>query len=90
MGANNSGIACGYLDIAPRFSGNYNSVGNMLSAIAGILGPMVVAALLQAYGPDMGWSFSFLLTAGLSIIALGFWVVFQSSDINHKLNNPEC
>ena len=36
LGANNSGLGCAYLDLAPRFSGNFNSCGNCVAAIAGM------------------------------------------------------
>lgn len=75
---------------APRFSGNYNSLGNMLAAVAGIMGPMVVSALLGAYGNSKGWTAVFLLTTLVSVFASAMWVLFQSSVVDDRLNKPQA
>lgn len=44
-----SGSRCGYMDISPNFSFAMNSIGNTCGSIAGILGPLIVAAFLTSY-----------------------------------------
>lgn len=88
LGANNSGLGCAYLDLAPRFSGNFNSCGNCIAAVAGIAGPLVVSSLISNYGTDEGWKLSFYLTTVMSTVASLAWIVFQKSEINIVLNSP--
>lgn len=88
LGANNAGLGCAYLDLAPRFSGNFNSCGNSIAAVAGIAGPLVVSSLISSYGTDEGWKLSFYLTTAISTIASLAWICFQKSEIDMVLNSP--
>ena len=88
LGANNSGLGCAYLDLAPRFSGNFNSCGNCIAAVAGIAGPLAVSSLISTYGTDQGWKLSFYLTMAISTLASLAWVCFQKSEIDVVLNSP--
>lgn len=88
LGANQSGLACAYLDVAPNFSGQYNTVGNTMSALAGIFGPIVVSQFTVAYEGTPGWRATFYLTLGIVIVSLSMWAKYQTSDIIPKLNNP--
>lgn len=63
-------------------------IGNTLGAIAGIVGPIVVAAFSEDYGGIAGWRATFFLTAGTCAVATAAWVVFQRSDTNAALNCP--
>ena len=88
LGASQSGLACCYLDICPVFSPQLNTVGNTISALLGIVGPIVVSKLLTAFPGEWGWRCVFLGTTGLSVVSLFFWRVYQTSDIDHKINTP--
>ena len=87
FGSIQSGLACVYMDVAPNFSSEINTVGNLLGAIAGTLGPITVSLLVGAFG-SAGWRITFYITAGLSLIALIAWARYQTSDIIPELNNP--
>jgi MFS family permease len=88
LSGSNSGLSCSYLDLAPKFSGNYNSVGNMIGAIAGLLGPIVVAQCTEAWPGIEGWRIVFIITTLLSISASIIWYLYQSSEIDVTLNSP--
>ena len=88
LGANQSGYACAYLDIAPNYSGQYNAAGNTLSALAGIVGPIAVAQFTVTYPGSAGWRATFYLTAAICGVSLLLWALFQSSDIIDVLNRP--
>jgi MFS family permease len=81
-------VACAYLEVSPRYSTLFNTIHNTAGAVAGILGPIIVAALTSAFPGVWGWRFAFILTAGMSALALSFWYVFQTSEVVPKLNNP--
>ena len=53
-GASNSCLGCCYLDVAPRFSAQFNAVGNTFSALGGIASPLFVAQILGMFpgNPD--------------------------------------
>jgi ACS family sodium-dependent inorganic phosphate cotransporter len=87
-GAGQSGLGCAYSDVAPNYSSSLNSIGNTISAIAGIVGPIVVAAFISDYPDPWGWRGAFFLTMGMSLIALVPWVLFQTSLIVPELNMP--
>ena len=87
LGFNATGVALFYLDIFPRFSGIVNTIGNTLSAGAGILGPVVASDLLVRYG-EAGWDYLFLLTLAMSITAFAAWLVFGTTEIDPVLNSP--
>lgn len=89
FGANQSGLGCAYLDIAPRYSSVYNSLGNTIGSGAGIIGPLIVSHLLESYDKSItGWRVFFFITFGMSLFILVLWVLFQTSTIMHILNNP--
>lgn len=82
------GVACAYLEVSPRYSSLFNTIHNTAGAVAGILGPVIVAALTSAYPGVWGWRYVFILTACMSAVALGMWYVYQTSEVVPKLNNP--
>ena len=61
-GSNQSGLACIFSDIAPLYSTSLNTLGNTMSAIAGIVGPIIVSAFVSAWPGVWGWRLAFLLT----------------------------
>lgn len=88
LGANQSGLSCCYLDICPTFSPQLNTIGNALSAVAGMIGPIIVSKLLTAFPGVWGWRSVFISTTLMSVIALIFWRRFQTSDIDARINSP--
>lgn len=62
--------------------------GNTLGAIAGIVGPIVVAAFTEEWTGIWGWRATFFLTAGFGAVSCLTWVLFQSSTVNPVLNTP--
>jgi MFS family permease len=88
FGAGASGLNCAFLDISPRFSSTINTIGNTVGAIAGLLGPILVSGLTTAIEGKWGWRLVFILTAGLGVISIIVWSIFQTSDIIPVLNTP--
>ena len=88
MGACQVGLGCAYSDVAPNYSSALNSVGNTIGSIAGIVGPIVVAALTEAYPGVLGWRIAFFLTAAMGVFALFLWYRYQTSDPVPALNTP--
>ena len=88
LGASQSGLLCCYLDIAPNYSSILSSIGNALGSLAGIIGPLVVALFINKYEGVVGWRATFLLTAIMTFITLLLWVIYQTSTIDPRLNNP--
>jgi MFS family permease len=54
--------------------------------MGGIVGPLIVAQFLAVSPGELGWRYTFYTTGGLSAFALLLWAIFQSSDIDPKLN----
>jgi MFS family permease len=88
FGAGQSGVGCAYSDVAPNYSSSLNSIGNTIGSIAGIVGPIVVAAFISDYPDPWGWRGAFILTLGISLSALIPWLFFQTSLIVPELNLP--
>jgi MFS family permease len=87
-GAVQSGIQCAYSDVAPNYSSAMNTLGNFLSAAAGIAGPLVIADLLTSLGETWGWRVAFILTLAQCVLALILWYIYQTAEIIPELNNP--
>lgn len=88
MGSVQSGLSCAYSDVSPNYSSVLNSVGNMMSATAGIVGPLLTAALLDTYPGILGWRLLFLITLGMAGISLTLWSIWQTSEVVPALNKP--
>jgi MFS transporter, ACS family, solute carrier family 17 (sodium-dependent inorganic phosphate cotransporter), other len=86
--AGQSGLGCAYSDVAPNYSSTLNSIGNTIGAIAGIVGPIAVAAFIETYPGTTGWRAAFFLTAGMAVFALIFWSIYQTSLPVPALNLP--
>ena len=89
LGASQSGLSCCYLDLCPNFSPLLNSIGNTISALAGILGPLVVSAILNAthtVDDGLGWQLVFSTCALLSAASLALWFVYQTSTVDEEMN----
>jgi MFS family permease len=87
-GAAQSGIYCSYSDVAPNFSSALNSVGNSIGAVAGIVGPLVVAAFTDSYEGVWGWRMFFFVTNIFVILSLISWSIYQTSVPVPELNTP--
>ena len=88
FGAGASGLNCAFLDISPRFSSTINTIGNTVGAISGLLAPIIVSALITAIEGKWGWRLVFMFTAGLGVVSIIIWAIFQTSDIIPVLNTP--
>ncbi len=88
LGASSTGLGCAFSDVAPNYSSALNTVGNTISAVAGIIGPLVISGLLQDYPGSWGWRYAFFVTAGQVAIALIMWYCYQTSQPVPALNEP--
>ena len=79
---------CSYLDIAPHYSGLLNSISVSIGAVAGIIGPIAVAALTSTFHGSWGWNCVFIISCIQCIVALLFWKAYQCSTIVSVLNTP--
>lgn len=88
MGAVQSGLSCAYSDVSPTYSSVLNSIGNMVSAIAGIVAPLLTAGILEDYPGIDGWRILFFLILGMSGVSLLLWSIWQTAETIPFLNNP--
>jgi MFS family permease len=88
FGAGASGINCAFLDVSPRFSSTINTIGNTAGAISGLLAPIIVSALVTAIDGIWGWRLVFILTAGLGVVSIIIWAIYQTSEVVLELNTP--
>lgn len=89
FGSNQSGLGCVWTDIAPNYSSSLNSVGNTVGAIAGILGPIIVAQCTEAWpNHGEGWRVAFFITFLMSCVTLSLWFWVVKAEILPALNNP--
>ncbi|VDN24239.1 unnamed protein product [Gongylonema pulchrum] len=79
-GAAYAGYAVSYLDIAPTFAGQLMGIGNTLSCIAGILGPIIVG-VLTPQATEEEWRRVFFITGGILVVGLILYCVFATSDV---------
>ncbi len=88
FGAVQSGVSCGYMDVAPNFSSEMNTVASTFGAIAGIMGPICVSLLIVEFEGALGWQIAFYITAVLAAVALILWGLFFVDVIVPELNTP--
>ena len=74
--------------MAPNYSSPISTIGNTVGAVAGILGPIIVAALTEAYPGAWGWRAAFLLTTAMCVVATVVWLRVMTFDIVPVLNSP--
>lgn len=87
IGANFSGYACSFLEIAPRFSVILNTLGNTAGALAGLAGPLTVSSLLTR-DHSTGWQYSFLVTISQCVFSLVVWYFYAEHNVIESLNTP--
>lgn len=64
-------------------------IGNTIGAVAGILGPIVVAACTDAWpARGEGWRVAFFITFALSCVTLTLWFLSIKAEIVPVLNSP--
>ncbi len=61
---------------------------NTIGAVAGIVGPIVVSAFVEAWPGVWGWRMAFLLTGGMCTLAMTLWYKYIKSEIRPELNTP--
>eukprot|EP01032_Pedospumella_encystans_P007676 gene7676-9182_t len=83
-----SGLGCIWSDVAPLYSSSLNSLANTIGAVAGIVGPIVVSAFVEAWPGVWGWRMAFLLTGGMCTVAMTLWYKYIKSEIRPELNTP--
>jgi MFS family permease len=86
FGAIQSGISCTFLDVSPSFSSEINTIGNTVSAIAGILGPIIISELIVAFDGPTGWMITFYITLGISVFALVLWKLYMKAEVIPEIN----
>jgi MFS family permease len=65
------------------------TTGNTIGAVAGILGPIIVAACTDTWPQQgKGWKVAFFITFVLSCITLTLWFLFVKAEIHPVLNSP--
>lgn len=77
-----------FTDIAPVFSTVLNTVVNTMGALAGILGPIVVAFLTEQFPGVDGWRAAFFVTFLLNCFSLVLWFLYVRAEIVPELNTP--
>lgn len=88
FGAAQAGIGCIWTDVTPLYSSQLNAIGNTVSAIAGVAGPIVVSALITAWPGVWGWRAAFLLTFLMSGCFTVLWVYVIKAEVVPALNTP--
>jgi MFS family permease len=63
-------------------------VGNTIGAIAGIVGPIVVAGFTTSFEGEWGWRYSFFLCGVQAFFSLILWSIYQTSTPVPALNLP--
>jgi MFS family permease len=65
------------------------TTGNTIGAIAGILGPIIVAACTDTWPEHgYGWRVAFFITFALSCVTLALWFLAVKAEILPVLNSP--
>jgi MFS family permease len=59
-----------------------------MGAVAGVVGPLVISALIEAYPGIWGWRIAFLISFAQGIIGTAVWFKFQTSKPVPELNSP--
>lgn len=87
-GSCQSGLACAFLDISPRYSSTLNTVANVFGSLAGVVTPLIVSACTDRYAGVWGWRYVFLLTALQCLFSSVLWYTYQTSSVVKVLNTP--
>ena len=91
LSAQQSGLACSYLEIAGEYSGVLNTLSNLFTSVGGILSPLFVAACQKAYNsPAETWQAIFLFSSAKSALALGAYVCIYRPELVPSLSEGRC
>lgn len=86
FGAVQSGTPCGFMDIAPNFSSEMNTVAIVFLSCAGFLTPMLVSYYQRLYPTSLAWQYVFYITLLICGVAILVWKIFGKSEIIAELN----
>ena len=87
-GACQSGIACAFLDVSPRYSSTLNTFANVFASLAGVVTPLVVSLFTGKFSGVWGWRYVFIVTAAQCAFASTLWYYYQTSSVVKLLNTP--
>mmetsp|Transcript_15063 Transcript_15063/g.15815 ORF Transcript_15063/g.15815 Transcript_15063/m.15815 type:complete len:244 (+) Transcript_15063:145-876(+) len=86
FGAVQSGTPCGFMDIAPNFSSEMNTVAIVFLSCAGFLTPMLVSYYQRLYSVSLAWQYVFYITFLICGVSIIIWRIFGRSEIITELN----
>ena len=88
VGGSQSGLSCAYLEFAPRFSPFINTLANAAGAAAGIVGPVLVSALItkNPNDPKDGWNTSFVISGIMCTSSVFIWYFFAANEVVDSCN----
>ncbi|XP_008052342.1 probable small intestine urate exporter [Carlito syrichta] len=75
-----AGSLVNFFDIAPRYTGFLKGLMQVFAHIAGAISP-TVAGFFLSQDSDFGWRNVFLLSAGVNILGLVFYLIFGRADV---------
>lgn len=86
LAAGQGSIYCIYMDITPRYSAILNTLGNTMSAMAGIVGPILTSIFLDIYPGVGGWRLLFLSCFSTALLSLVLWLTYVKATPIPELN----
>ncbi|VDN02953.1 unnamed protein product [Thelazia callipaeda] len=75
-----AGFVVNYLDIAPTFAGPILGIGNTITCISGIIGPMMVSVLTPT-GSQQEWQLVFWITGVVLVTGTIIFCIFAKGEI---------
>ena len=85
LGGCQAGYSCSFLEFAPKFSPFLNTIANALAAVAGIVGPLMVSALLTN-NEDTGWKNTFVIISVMCSLSVAIWYAYASNVVDPLCN----
>uniref|UniRef100_A0A0R3RHV9 Sialin n=1 Tax=Elaeophora elaphi TaxID=1147741 RepID=A0A0R3RHV9_9BILA len=79
-GVQYAGFVVNYLDIAPTFAGPLLGIGNTITCIAGIIGPLLVGKLTST-GSQQEWQLVFWITGGVLLTGTIIFCLFAKGEV---------
>ncbi|VBB33275.1 unnamed protein product, partial [Acanthocheilonema viteae] len=79
-GVQYAGFVVNYLDIAPTFAGPILGIGNTISCIAGIIGPLMVGQLTPT-GSKEEWQLVFWITGAVLLTGTVIFCLFAKGEV---------
>ncbi|KAM3724123.1 putative transporter slc-17.2 [Dirofilaria immitis] len=75
-----AGFVVNYLDIAPTFAGPLLGIGNTITCLAGIIGPLMVGKLTPT-GSQQEWQLVFWITGGVLMAGTSIFCLFARGEV---------